>query len=100
MAAASAGDWTHAPNFAVSLIDLPGATAWPIVSPTFILLPKDPKDAERSANVMKFFDWAYKNGGEMAKAAEYIALPTAVQDAVRSSWKAEIKDSSGAAIYK
>lgn len=99
-AAAGNGDWASAKNYAVSLIDTQGATSWPIVSATFILLPKDPKDAARSANVMKFFDWAYKNGGEMAKAAEYIALPTAIQNAVRSSWKAEIKDASGAAIYK
>ncbi len=57
-AAAAAADWAGAPNFAVSLIDLPGAASWPIVSPTFILLPKDPKDAAKSADVMKFFDWA------------------------------------------
>eukprot|EP01037_Dinobryon_pediforme_P015658 gene15658-15805_t len=99
-AAAGNGDWAGAKNYAVNLIDTQGATSWPIVSATFILLPKDPKDATRSGNVMKFFDWAYKNGGEMAKASEYIALPTTVQDAVRSSWKAEIKDASGAAIYK
>jgi phosphate transport system substrate-binding protein len=99
-AAASNGDWAGAKNYAVSLIDTQGATSWPIVSATFILLPKDPKDATRSGNVMKFFDWAYKNGGEIAKSSEYIALPTAVQEAVRSSWKAEIKDASGAAIYK
>ena len=99
-AAAGNGDWAGAKNYAVNLIDTQGATSWPIVSATFILLPKDPKDAARSANVMKFFDWAYKNGGEMAKASQYIALPANIQDAVRGSWKAEIKDASGAAIYK
>ncbi len=90
-AAAENGDWKAAPNYAVSLIDMPGATSWPIVSATFILLPKDPKDAARSANVMKFFDWAYKNGADIAKGLDYNALPTSVQDAVRASWKAEIK---------
>jgi len=99
-AAASNGDWAGAKNYAVSLIDTQGATSWPIVSATFILLPKDPKDAARSANVMKFFDWAYTNGGAVAKSMEYIALPKAVQDAVRSSWKAEIKDAAGAPVYK
>ena len=91
VAAAENGDWKAAPNYAVSLIDMPGATSWPIVSATFILLPKDPKDPARSANVMKFVDWAYKNGAEIAKGLDYIALPTAVQDAVRASWKADIK---------
>ena len=44
-AAAANGDWANAKNFAVSLIDQPGENSWPIVSPTFIELPKDPKDA-------------------------------------------------------
>ena len=89
--AADHGDWKGALNYAVNLIDTAGPTAWPIVSTTFILLPKDPKDPARSANVMKFFDWAFKNGADIAKHLEYIALPAAVQDAVRASWKADIK---------
>jgi phosphate transport system substrate-binding protein len=90
-AAADAGDWKGAKNYAVDLIDTAGATAWPIVSATFILLPMEPKDAARSAAVMKFFDWAYTNGGKIAGDLEYIALPKTVQDAVRASWKADIK---------
>ena len=50
LAAAENADWS-VPNFAANLIDTAGAKSWPIVSPTFILLPKDPKDAARSANV-------------------------------------------------
>ncbi len=90
-AAAANGDWKNAPNFAVDLIDTQGATSWPIVSATFILLPKDAKDPARSANVMKFFDWAYKNGGKIAADLEYIALPEAVQNAVRAAWAANVK---------
>jgi len=89
--AAASGDWKNAKNYAVDLIDTAGPASWPIVSATFILLPTDPKDPARSANVMKFFDWAYKNGSDIAKGLEYIALPTAVQDAVRASWKSDIK---------
>ena len=90
-AAAASGDWTSAKHFAVSLINQPGAASWPIVSATFILLPKDPKDAARAANVTKFFDWAYKSGDPIAASLEYIALPNAVKDAVRKAWAAEIK---------
>ena len=99
-AAAAAGDWANAKNYAVSLIDTQGATSWPIVSATFIELPKDPKDPARSAAVMKFFDWSFNNGGDMAKASEYIALPADVQNAVRASWRSEIKDTAGNPIYK
>jgi phosphate transport system substrate-binding protein len=98
-AAASNGNWRDAKNFAVDLIDQPGDTSWPIVSATFILLPKDPKDTARSANVMKFFDWAFKSGAAAAVSLEYIPLPTAVQDAVRSAWRAEIKDPDGRPIF-
>jgi phosphate transport system substrate-binding protein len=98
-AAASAADWAGAPNFAVSLIDLNGATVWPIVSPTFILLPKDPKDAAHSANVMKFFDWTYKSGGKIATDLDYIPLPASVQDTVRAAWRKDIM-ANGQAVYK
>ncbi|WP_407050671.1 phosphate ABC transporter substrate-binding protein PstS [Methyloraptor flagellatus] len=99
-AAASNADWAGAKNFAASMINTGGDNTWPIVSATFILLPKDPKDAAASAEVMKFFDWAYASGGEVATKLHYIPLPKSVQDAVRAAWKAEIKDASGAAIFK
>ena len=94
-AAASSGDWTHAANYAVSLINLPGEHVWPIVSPTFVELPKSPADPARGANVIKFFDWAYKSGGEIARQLEYIPLPASVQDAVRASWRTEIVGPGG-----
>jgi phosphate transport system substrate-binding protein len=90
IAAAANADWT-APGMAASLIDQQGATSWPIVSPTFILLPKNPTDAERSRNVMKFFDWAFRNGDRLAQELEYIPLPAPVQDTIRAAWKAEVK---------
>jgi phosphate transport system substrate-binding protein len=94
-AAASNADWASAKFFAVDLIDQPGDKSWPIMSATFILLPKDPKDAARSANVMKFFDWAYNNGDSIATAIDYVPLPAGVKNAVRSSWAAEIKGPDG-----
>lgn len=97
--AAANGDWAGAKNFAVNLINQPGATSWPIVSATFILLPKDPKDAARSANVVKFFDWAYKSGAPIATKLEYIPLPAKVQDAVRSAWHSVVKGADGKPVY-
>ncbi len=94
-AAAANGDWAHAQNYAVNLIDQPGDTSWPIVSATFIELPKDPKDTTRSANVMKFFDWAYKNGDSIATSLEYITLPEAVKASVRNDWHTQVKGPDG-----
>jgi len=99
-AAANAGDWKNAPNYAVNLIDTAGADAWPIVSPTFVLLPANPTDPARSANVMKFFDFVYRNGDRIATGLEYIPLPAPVQEAVRATWRSTVKASDGTAIYK
>ena len=97
-AAASSGDWSGAPNFAVDLINQGGATSWPIVSATFLLLPKDPKDPARSKNVMKFIDWAYSNGGPIATQLEYIPLPKDVQDRVRAAWRSSVT-ADGKPVY-
>jgi phosphate transport system substrate-binding protein len=98
-AAAAGADWAGAKDFAASMIDMDGKGVWPIVSATFILLPKDPKDPAQSAEVIKFFDWAYSNGGATAEKLHYVPLPSAVTDRVRQAWKAEIKASDGKAVY-
>jgi phosphate transport system substrate-binding protein len=98
-AAAASGDWGNAKNFAVDLIDQPGAKSWPIVSTTFIELPKDPKDPVRGANVIKFFDWAYKNGNASATSLDYVPLPDTVKAAVRSAWHADVKAPDGKPIF-
>ena len=99
-AAAASGDWAGAKNFAVNLLDQPGEKSWPIESATFILLPKNPSDPARSATVMKFFDWAYKNGDAAATDLEYIPLPETVKAAVRTAWHANILGPDGKPIYQ
>ena len=84
-AAASNADWS-VPGFAASLVDQGGDASWPIVSPTFILLPTNPTDMARTRAVLRFFDWAYSNGGDAAHQLEYIPLPASVQNAVRAAW--------------
>lgn len=98
-AAAANADWSGAKNYAVSLIDQPGEKSWPIVSATFIELPKDPKDATRSANVVKFFDWAYQHGDEIATGLEYIPLPEQVKASVKAAWHNQIKAQDGKPVF-
>lgn len=89
-AAAAGADWRGAKNYAVSLVDQPGATAWPIVSATFLLLPTDPKDAQRQQLVLKWVNWDYQNGDAIAKQLEYVPLPAAVKDMVRATWTKQL----------
>ncbi len=99
LAAANSADW-NAPNFAADLVDLNGAEVWPIVSPTFILLPTNPAadKVEASRNAMRFFDWAFKNGGDAARRLEYIPLPDPVHAAVRASWR-NVKAPGGEQVW-
>ena len=55
-----------------------------------MLLPTDPKDANQSAAVKKFFDWGFAHGDDIATQLLYIPLPDSVQDAIRAAWKAEV----------
>jgi phosphate transport system substrate-binding protein len=93
-AAAGNADWS-VPDFAASLIDTPGAESWPIMSPTFILLPTNPQDVARSASVMRFFDWAYREGKQLAAELEYVALPDQVAEAIRKAWAESVKGPNG-----
>ena len=50
------------------LTDQPGDGAWPIAGATFILIHKQPRDPAAAAReALKFFAWAYANGGQMAR---------------------------------
>ncbi|HTI87003.1 MAG TPA: phosphate ABC transporter substrate-binding protein PstS [Alphaproteobacteria bacterium] len=98
-AAAANADWTGTPGFRVILTDQPGDTAWPIAGATFILIHKQPANPAAAHEALKFFNWAYDKGGKMAQDLDYVTLPKAVQDTIRKSWTANIKDASGKPIY-
>jgi phosphate transport system substrate-binding protein len=97
-AAAASADW-NVPNFAVDLVDTDGAGNWPIVATTFILLPRDPPDPSRSAAVMKFFDWAYRNGKAQAEQLGYLVLPPAIRQSVRDRWQTQVL-ADGQPVYR
>lgn len=98
-AAAAGADWVKTPGMAVVLTDQPGKASWPITGASFILMHKKQADAAKGKEVLKFFDWAYKNGGKMALDLEYVAMPVDVTKLVQEVWKAQLKDSSGKAVW-
>jgi phosphate transport system substrate-binding protein len=99
-AAAANANWTAAPGFGISLTNQAGAQAWPITGATLILVHKAPDRPEQVAEVLKFFDWAYKNGDKMAEELDYVPLPDNIADQVRQVWGQEIKDKGGKAIFQ
>jgi phosphate transport system substrate-binding protein len=98
-AAAASADWSKAPGFGVVLTEQPGKNSWPITGASFILMHKAQADANKGKEVLKFFDWAYKNGGAMATELDYVAMPAPVVKQVQDAWKAQVKDGSGKAIW-
>ena len=81
------------------LTNQPGKASWPMTSASFILMHKVQADAVKGNAVLKFFDWAYKNGGTMASELDYVAMPDAVVKLVQDAWKKELVDGAGKAIW-
>ena len=98
-AAADGANWNK--TFYQITTDQPGKTAWPITNPTYILMHKSQDNAANAAQVLKFFDWAYRSGDAAADELDYVPLSASVKDLVRKHWDAQLKDSAGKAIaYK
>jgi phosphate transport system substrate-binding protein len=98
-AAAANADWAKTPGFAVVLTDQPGKASWPVTGASFILMHKVQKDPAKGREVLKFFDWAYKNGAPAAAELDYVPLPAAVTKLVQDSWKTNLKDATGKPIW-
>jgi phosphate transport system substrate-binding protein len=98
-AAAARADWAHAPGYYLILVDQPGAATWPIVGATFILVHKTQANAAAGKQVLKFFDWAYRNGDATAGQLDYIPLPAAVKDQIRKATWSQIRGPNGQAVY-
>ncbi|MCD2518097.1 phosphate ABC transporter substrate-binding protein PstS [Massilia sp. G4R7] len=98
-AAAAGAEWTKAPGFGVVLTDQAGKASWPITGVSYILMHKTQADAVKGAEVVKFFDWAFKNGAPAAAELDYVPMPASVVKLVQANWKQQLKDASGKAIY-
>lgn len=85
--AAASGDFDSNRHFYLWLTNAPGKNAWPISGATFILLAKEKKGS--NTGVVKFFDWAFKNGNETAKRLVYVPLPDSLKEKIRDYWKAQ-----------
>jgi phosphate transport system substrate-binding protein len=91
MAAASNADWKNAPGFYLVLTDQPGDASWPITGASFILFYKSQTNAETAQAVLKFLDWSYHNGQDMAQKLDYVPMPDNVVALVEDTWRSSIK---------
>jgi phosphate transport system substrate-binding protein len=96
-AAASGANWKSVPGMGVVLTDQPGDGSWPITGASFILVHAKQDKPETGKEVLKFFDWAYKNGQKMAEELDYVPMPEAVVKEIEASWK-QVTDGGGKPI--
>ena len=90
-AAAAGADWFSVPGMGVSMVNAKGDTSWPISTASFIVMYKAPDNKAASDAALKFFDWSFKNGKKMAAELDYVALPDALTDQIRSKVWSQIQ---------
>lgn len=85
-AAAATANWKNAKDFDLSMLDAPGDNAYPITAATFIVLYKQPKNADRQKTVQDFFRWTLENGQDNARALDFAPIPTDLKDQIEAYW--------------
>lgn len=90
-AAAAGADWFSVPGMGLSIVDQRGDNTWPVTTASFIIMYKNPDNKAASQDVLKFFDWAFKNGKQMALELDYVPMPDAVTKQIRERVWSQIK---------
>ena len=89
-AAAASAEWADAQDFHLVMTDAPGEASWPITATNFILMHRQPKDAEGAKAAREFFEWVYASGDAQAKALDYVPLPDALVGQIEAYWSASM----------
>ncbi|RLE17365.1 MAG: phosphate ABC transporter substrate-binding protein PstS [Acidobacteria bacterium] len=83
--AAAGAKWNPDTGYYLWLVDAPGDGSWPIAGASFILLGKEKPGVNR--RVVKFFEWAFKNGDATAEKLIYVPLPKLLKSSIQDYWK-------------
>jgi phosphate transport system substrate-binding protein len=65
-------------DFRISIVNAPGASAYPISSFTYLLVYKTLPDATKGKKLVDFLKWMYANGQGSAAALDYAPLPASL----------------------
>lgn len=90
-AAAATADWGSAKDFNVIMTNASGAQAWPITATTWVVMYKQPKNAEHTKVAFEFFKWALESGQKDAASLDYVALPDTLVKKIEAYWSTEYK---------
>ena len=98
-AAAAGADWKSAPGFGAILTNQPGKSSWPITGASFILMHVKQEKPQNAAEVLKFYEWSFRNGQKMAEELDYVPLPPQLVALIEDAWRTQIKDGSGKPVW-
>lgn len=90
-AAAAGADWFSVPGMGLSIVDQAGDSVWPVTTASFIIMYKNPDNKAASQEVLKFFDWAFKNGKQAALDLDYVPLPDTLTKQIKDRVWSQIK---------
>jgi len=98
-AALNATDWS-VQGFGVDMIALDEEDVWPIIGPSFTLIPMNPAadKVERLRKTTQFFDWALTKGEEILRRTGNTSMPEALATFVHED-RATIKGPEGKVIW-
>jgi phosphate transport system substrate-binding protein len=89
-AAAANADFSKVQDFYEILTNQPGAQSWPITAATYMLLRAD-YAGDKNKSVLKFLDWALKEGQGDARQLDYVPMPDSVVKQIEASWGATLR---------
>jgi phosphate transport system substrate-binding protein len=72
-------------DFRVSITNSSGKNAYPIASFTWLLIPLQPKDANKGKIIKDFLGWMLDNGQGMTSQLSYAPLPADVVSAEKAA---------------
>lgn len=84
--AANNADWASSKDFYLVITNAPGEESWPITATNFIMMYRQPKNAESAKAAKEFFRWVYANGDAQAKALDYVPLPATLVKQIEAYW--------------
>lgn len=66
-------------DFRFSMVNAPGANAYPIAGPSWVLVYQQQKDADNGKKLIAFLKWAVTDGQKLSPALDYAPLPEEIQ---------------------
>ncbi len=98
-AAATNAIWSADNGYVQSLTNQRGPESWPLATATYILISRNPVEVNGARDALKYFDWSFKYGSAIAQNFGFVSIPAALMQSVHDSWKLQIKDKAGTALW-